>query len=121
LALSAGTNQNYYRVDGCVEDGAAKPLDVSEAASSTRRNACCPPAHTVELVTEFGGLKSLPSMRFLVTTPVCWKTLDARIKGAERGYMEAYSREEVGSRRLAVESRRAWRERTRTVFVGPGK
>jgi len=36
------------------------------------------------------------SLRFLVTTPVCWKTLDARVKGAERGYMEAYSAEQVG-------------------------
>jgi hypothetical protein len=37
----------------------------------------------------------MPSLRFLVTTPVCWKSLDARVKGAERGYMEAYSAEQV--------------------------
>lgn len=61
-------------------------------AATTTTNS---PAYTIEMVTEFGGLKSMPSLRFLVTTPVCWKSLDARIKGAERGYMEPYSAEQV--------------------------
>ena len=64
-------------------------------SSSNSSSTHCPPAYTIEMVTEFGGLKSMPSLRFLVTTPVCWKTLDARVKGAERGYMEAYSAEQV--------------------------
>jgi len=61
----------------------------------TTSSTHCPPAYTIEMVTEFGGFKTMPSLRFLVTTPVCWKSLDARVKGAERGYMEAYSAEQV--------------------------
>ena len=58
------------------------------ATTPTTRPAA---SYTVEFGTEFGGLKSMPSIRLLVTTPVCWKSLDARIKGVERGYMEAYT------------------------------
>lgn len=65
------------------------------ANTTTSSSTHCPPAYTIEMVTEFGGLKTMPSLRFLVTTPVCWKTLDARVKGTERGYMEAYSAEQV--------------------------
>lgn len=36
--------------------------------------------YTVEMLTEFGGVKDLPGLRFLVTRPVCWKSLEARIK-----------------------------------------
>ena len=66
LALLGKGQQQQQQQDGVSnENGSA-----SSSSSS----------YTVELVTEFGGVKGLPSLRFLVTTPVCWKSLDARIK-----------------------------------------
>ena len=67
----------------------SKASTTTTTSSTTQRASSS--NFTIEMVTEFGGIRALPSARFLVTTPCCWKSLDTRIKGVERGHMEPYT------------------------------
>lgn len=92
LALLGGASSSIERNSG---GDRSDMLGGAKTTTATKSGMLCPPAYTIAMVTEFGGLKAMPSARFLVTVPVCWKTLDARVKGAERGYMETYTAEQV--------------------------
>lgn len=92
LALLGGASSSIERNSG---GDRSDMLGGAKTTTVTKSGMLCPPAYTIAMVTEFGGLKAMPSARFLVTVPVCWKTLDARVKGAERGYMETYTAEQA--------------------------
>ena len=71
LTSGTGSSQKNATVRGATSTSA-----VAEPTWGVRDDG----PYTIQLMTEFGGVKTVPSLRFMVTTPVCWKSMEARIK-----------------------------------------